>query len=162
MRYLVLIMLLCGLGLGAGVVAAQDGFSPTPAPVSDDEVNRVAKQMYCPVCENIPLDVCPTEACRQWRQTIREKLALGWDERQVKEYFVTQYGERVLAEPTARGLTVLVWVLPPLAVAVGGFFLWRFLRANTRAAAPAVAAPAEEAPKDDYQARLEAELRERR
>lgn len=161
MRTLVMLGLLLSLALGASAAWAQEGAPPTPA-ISDDEVNRVAKQMYCPVCENIPLDVCPTEACRQWRLTIREKLALGWDEQQVKDYFVTQYGERVLAEPTARGLNVLVWVLPPLAVAVGGFFLWRFLRANTRAAAPELVTPAGEAPQDDDLARLEAELRERR
>ncbi len=32
-------------------------------PPTDDEVNRIAKQLYCPVCENTPLDVCPTQAC---------------------------------------------------------------------------------------------------
>ena len=54
--------------MGVGSVYAQDD-SPT-----DDEVNAVASQLYCPVCENIPLDVCPTQACEQWRATIREKL----------------------------------------------------------------------------------------
>ena len=33
--------------------------------------------MYCPVCENIPLDVCPTDACIQWRQEIGVQLADG-------------------------------------------------------------------------------------
>ena len=50
---------------------------PTP---SDDEVNAIAKQLFCPVCENTPLDVCPTQACAQWRELIREKLAAGWSE----------------------------------------------------------------------------------
>ena len=50
---------------------AQDGF-PT-----DDDVNKIAKQLYCPVCESTPLDVCPTEACRQWREVIRTMLADG-------------------------------------------------------------------------------------
>ena len=42
--------------------------APTP---SADDVNRVARQLYCPVCQNIPLDVCPTDACAKWRDTIR-------------------------------------------------------------------------------------------
>src|SRR5688572_31208544 len=49
-------------------VSAQ-GTTPT-----DDEVNKIAKQLYCPVCESTPLDVCPTEACRQWRDVIRTML----------------------------------------------------------------------------------------
>ena len=85
--------------LVSGVVLAQD---PTPVTVTDDQVNAVAKQLYCPVCENIPLDVCPTQACAQWRDLIREKLAAGWSEKQIKDYFVAQYGERVLAAPPAR------------------------------------------------------------
>src|SRR5436190_24158705 len=86
---------------------------PTP---SDDDVNRVARQLYCPVCENIPLDVCPTQACAQWRATIREKLVLGWTDQQVLDYFSAQYGERVLARPSANGLTALIWLIPPILI----------------------------------------------
>ena len=79
--------------------------APTP---SDDEVNRIAKQLYCPVCESTPLDVCPTEACRQWRELIRTMLAEGKTEAEIKQYFVAQYGARVLAEPPNRLVSYLV------------------------------------------------------
>ena len=72
-----------------GVVSAQ-----TPQPPTDDEVNRVATQMYCPVCENVPLDVCPTTACADWRADIRDKLSQGWTEQEIKDYFAAQYGDR--------------------------------------------------------------------
>ncbi len=91
-------------------------------PPTDDEVNAIAKELYCPVCENTPLDVCPTQACAQWRDVIRDKLIEGWNEEQIKEYFVNQYGDRVLAEPPRRGLNWLVYVLPPM-VFIGGLFL---------------------------------------
>jgi cytochrome c-type biogenesis protein CcmH len=89
---------------------------------SDDEVNAIAKELYCPVCENIPLDVCPTQACAQWRALIKEKLIAGWSKEQIKQYFVDQYGDRVLAQPPARGLNWLVYILPPLFF-VGGIVL---------------------------------------
>ena len=100
-------------------VIAQNDF-PT-----DDEVNQVAKELYCPVCENIPLDVCPTQACAQWRALIKEKLIDGWSKEQIKQYFVDQYGDRVLAQPPARGLNWLVYILPPL-VFVGGIVVVYF------------------------------------
>ena len=157
---------LIGLALGLGVVlGVRVALAQTPAPaISDDEVNRVAKQMFCPVCENVPLDVCPTEACRQWRQTIREKLQAGWGDQQIKDYFVEQYGERVLAEPSTRGLNIFVWVLPPVGVLIGGVVLWRVLRQmapKPAAAAPAGGTPPAEAP-DEYVARLEDELKQRK
>ena len=92
---------------------------------SDDDVNAIASQLYCPVCENVPLDVCGTQACAQWRELIREKLVEGWSEDQIKEYFSNQYGDRVLSEPPARGLNWLVYVIPPLVFLAGAFFLYR-------------------------------------
>lgn len=86
---------------------------------TDDEVNAVAKKLYCPVCPNTPLDVCETQACQDWREQIREQLASGWTEEEVMAYFVEQYGERVLAEPERSGFTSLVWILPVVAVVLG-------------------------------------------
>jgi len=50
---------------------------------SDDDVNRIARQLYCPVCENVPLDECTTEACQQWRDLIRQQLSEGWTEEEI-------------------------------------------------------------------------------
>lgn len=104
---------------------------------TDDEVNAIARQLYCPVCENIPLDVCPTQACAQWRATIKEKLAEGWAEQQIKDYFVEQYGMRVLAAPPVQGL----WILPWLAFLAGVGVLIYYLRAIRRPAPAPAAAP---------------------
>jgi cytochrome c-type biogenesis protein CcmH len=95
---------------------------------SDDEVNAIARQLYCPVCENIPLDVCPTQACAQWRALIREKLAAGWTEKQIKDYFVEQYGVRVLNEPPRQGWNWLIYVLPALFLIGGAILLFRLFR----------------------------------
>src|SRR4030065_1979302 len=95
------------------IVNAQDGQPRIP---TEDEVNAVAKKLYCPVCPNTPLDVCETQACKDWRAQIRDQLAAGWSEQQILDYFVEQYGERVLAEPERKGFTSLVWVLTVMAV----------------------------------------------
>jgi cytochrome c-type biogenesis protein CcmH len=129
---------------------------PTP---SDNDVNSVASQLYCPVCENTPLDVCPTQACAQWRELIREKLAAGWSDDQIKEYFVAQYGDRVLATPPAHGLNWLVYVLPPAAILIGAGVLGVVLR-NWRSQAspePDAASTAE----DPYVRQMEEELKRR-
>ena len=141
------------LTLGAGMVEAQTR-EPT-----DDEVNAIARDLYCPVCENVPLDVCPTQACEQWRATIREKLTEGWNEDQIKQYFVQQYGARVLATPPAEGFNWLVYILPPLAFVAGAFILYRAFKTWRKEADMAVPAPL---PEDDpYIAQFEEELKRR-
>lgn len=145
------------MGLFSGIAFAQ---KPTP---SDDEVNAIAKQLYCPVCENTPLDVCPTEACRQWRELIRQQLADGWTEDQIKQYFVENYGARVLAEPPRTGLNWLVYILPPVAILAGAVILFRAMRAWTRASSSAAPSSSQEPmEQDEYLTKLEEELRKRK
>lgn len=104
------------------------GITQAQQPVSDDEVNAVAKKLYCPVCENTPLDVCPTQVCKDWRELIRQQLSEGMAEQQILDYFSANYGTQVLALPPAQGFTTLVWILPLAGLVVGGVFLWRLLR----------------------------------
>ena len=134
---------------------------PVPTP-SDDQVNQIAHQLYCPVCENTPLDVCPTDACRQWRDLIRQQLAEGWTADQIKQYFVQQYGARVLAEPPRTGINWLIYILPPLIILAGAFILFRAFRSWTKPISASTASgSSEEAAKDEYVARLEEELKKR-
>ncbi len=118
-RWLLLVFVLALLPVS---VHAQDD-------ISDDEVNEVAKDLYCPVCESTPLDVCPTQACADWRELIRTKLAAGETQQDVLDYFARQYGDGVLANPPRRGVSLVVlWVLPVLIVLLGGLLFFRLLR----------------------------------
>jgi len=148
--------MLLGLALGLlgwlTLLTPAQAADPTPTPViTDDMVNAVAKQLYCPVCENIPLDVCGTRACAQWRELIRKKLQQGWTEQQIKDYFVQQYGKRVLATPPPKGFNLLVYLLPPLAILSGVYILYRALQSWQRAAPPQ---PSEETPPLEENAHL--------
>lgn len=142
----------------AVTVAAQQ---PTP---SDDAVNAIAKQLYCPVCENTPLDVCPTQACAQWRDLIRQMLAEGKSEEYIKQYFMDNYGGRVLSEPPRTGLNWLVYILPPVAFLAGVYILfrafrsWRTLEKKTTAR---IESSSTSPGSHEYIAHLEEELRKR-
>ena len=157
LRFTLFALLLIVVSLAVMPASAQGSNPPT-----DDEVNAVAKQLYCPVCENTPLDVCPTQACAQWRDLIRLKLSQGESEEQIKQYFVDNYGARVLNEPPRQGLNWLAYIVPPVAILAGAYFLFRAFKAMRKpATASPVSGPAIEAPADDYIARLEEEVKKR-
>jgi cytochrome c-type biogenesis protein CcmH len=161
----VFLMLIFAFLLGAlftGVALAQDNTPPT-----DDEVNAVAHKLYCPVCENTPLDVCPTDACKDWREQIREMLAEGKTEDQILKYFADQFGDRVLAAPPlSTKFNWLIYLLPPAIILAGAVILFRSLKEWTKpkAAAPVQSgAQSESSPeKDVYVARLEEELKKQK
>src|SRR5512133_115064 len=165
-------LLLTGVLFFASLAVTRNGSAQAPVPtqppgklVSDNDVNRVAKKLYCPVCPNTPLDVCETQACKDWRGQIREQLASGWSDKQVMDYFVLQYGERVLAEPERGGFTSLVWMLPVLVAGLGLIAVWLILKSwrAGRKARPIMAQPTAPVPpavSKDILAKIEAELRQ--
>ena len=136
-------------------------FAQTKVP-TDDDVNRVAKQLYCPVCESTPLDVCPTEACRQWRDVIRTMLTEGKSEAEIKQYFVAQYGVRVLNVPPNPWAT---YFIPGVVILIGaallfrGFQLWKKPLTTVSASDAQEAEPVQQ---DEYLAKMEEELRKRK
>lgn len=136
--------------------------------VSDDDVNEVAKGLYCPVCESTPLDVCPTQACADWRDLIREQLEAGMSQQEIYAYFAAQYGDGVLAAPPRRGVNLILWLSPILALLGGGFIFVRTLRSlRNHPTAPPGNAPTTHPPdrptiqpSGDYITQIEAELNE--
>ena len=157
-----LTLLVIALFFGAaGEVNAQGG---GPGEPSADEVNAIAKEIYCPVCEGVPLDTCGTLACEQWRQQIADLLVDGYTEEEIYDYFVDQYGDRVLAVPPARGLNWLIYVVPPAAIIAGGWVYYRTVvkgREQAEEAASEADKPKTKS-KDPYIDELERELNKRR
>ena len=150
MRILVLALLLL-----TSPVAAQE--------VSDDEVNAVARKLYCPVCEYVPLDDCETPACRQWRAEIRFQLDAGNSPQTIIDDFVARYGQRVVGTPTDPTLRALA-LLTPWALALGALLLGagRIRRWHRKRTPPPQAAPDPTLVAEDARARIEADLRARR
>ena len=151
------ILILVLTGLATATVFAQG------SPPTDDEVNTIAKDLFCPVCENTPLDVCPTTACKEWREEIRGMLADGKSEAEIKQHFVDYYGARVLSEPPRTGFNWLVYVVPPIVIVAGIFVLFRALRAWSQPSEMEAGMDEDDAPAsdDEYIARMEEELKKR-
>jgi cytochrome c-type biogenesis protein CcmH len=160
LKSLFMMLFLFGALLVVRSASAQDA---TPRPVTADDVNRIAKKLFCPVCENVPLDVCGTQACADWRSEIRSMLSQGKSEQEIKAYFADRYGQRVLATPEARGLNTLVWVLPVVGVIAGVVVVVVALRRMAPGALDAEVGQAVVSYEDldpEYVARLERDLQE--
>jgi cytochrome c-type biogenesis protein CcmH len=150
--YLLTALLLLGI---SGVPA----LAQTPTP---NEINAVAKDLWCPLCSGVRLDNCELQACIQMREVIAQKLVAGESKEQIKAYFVQQYGDVVLGEPARQGFNLIVWIFPILAVVVGLGWLaylvttWQKRKTPSPSPAPAGSGPSE----DDYLKRVEQELKQ--
>ena len=82
----------------------------------------------CPVCPGESIDQSQNTLAGQMRVIVREKLEQGWEEGEIKAFFVERYGPSVLLEPPTQGLSLVVWLLPPVAVVTAGLTLYLVLR----------------------------------
>ena len=105
-------------------LAQDDSTAPSDtAEITSDEVNEVARELWCPLCSGVRLDVCELKACDQMREEIAIKLEQGQETAEIKRYFLTQYGPQVLGEPPKEGFNLLAWILPVIMIVGGGAFV---------------------------------------
>jgi cytochrome c-type biogenesis protein CcmH len=93
-------------------VAAQ-GWAATPPRAADLEA-----ELVCPVCETT-LDQSNAPVAERMKLFIRERIAAGDTEKQIKDALVVEFGPEVLAAPPKSGFGLLAWLLPLGALAAG-------------------------------------------
>ena len=93
------------------------------------------RAIMCPVCPGESIDQSQNPLAVQMRGIVMEQLEQGWTDKQIKTYFAENY-EGVLLEPPREGFSLLVWVIPPLAVLGGGLALYSAIRLMRRSPAP--------------------------
>jgi cytochrome c-type biogenesis protein CcmH len=103
-------------------------------PVKEARARELSRELRCMVCQNQSIDDSEAPLARDLRLLVRERLAAGDSDAQVIDFLVARYGEFVLLKPRLEPHTLLLWLLPPLALAGGGIALWIHGRRRTRAA----------------------------
>lgn len=91
----------------------------TAPPVPRDRAADLERQLRCPVCQSVSVADSPSATAAAIRREIRQQVAAGRTDAQVLAFFRARYGEWVILDPPPRGSTLLVWVLPAVAVLVG-------------------------------------------
>lgn len=131
------------------VAAASSAAAPNPADLE--------AELVCPTCDTT-LDQSNAPVAQRMKQLIRQHIAAGWSEAEIKADLVDQFGPGVLAEPPKSGFDLLAWLLPLGLLGAGalgvGIVAWGWSRrrdASSDGAASAALDP-------ELERRLDAEL----
>jgi cytochrome c-type biogenesis protein CcmH len=103
-------------------------------PVKESRARDLSRELRCMVCQNQSIDDSEAPLARDLRLLVRERIAAGDSDAQVIDFLVARYGEFVLLKPRLEPHTLLLWLLPPLALAGGGFALWMHSRRRAKSA----------------------------
>jgi cytochrome c-type biogenesis protein CcmH len=93
----------------------------------------LSRELRCMVCQNQSIDDSDAPLARDLRLLVRERIATGDSDSQVIDFLVARYGEFVLLKPRFTLHTLLLWLLPPLALIGGGLALWFYSRRRSKA-----------------------------
>lgn len=127
-------------------------------PHLEARVHKLAKALRCAVCQGVSVADSPASMAQAQLETIRELVREGKSDDEVREYFISRYGEWVLLEPPRHGFNWIVWLAPLAAVALGGYFVARTVRTQPRRSEPPAPSPPGGTEEDPYLRRVREEL----
>jgi len=80
----------------------------------DRRVTDVTEQLRCLVCQNESIAESQADLARDLRGEVRNMLANGKSEDEVRQFMVARYGNFVLYDPPFRVATIFLWLGPAI------------------------------------------------
>ena len=106
-------------------------------PALEARARALSAQLRCMVCQNQSIDDSDAALARDIRLLVRDRLKAGDSDAAVKQFLVARYGNFILLKPPFNIETLLLWLTPLLALALGAIAIWRASVASKRKAKPA-------------------------
>jgi len=123
------------LGLAAILLLlfSQLGMAHEAEPLQSDaaveaQVQRLATQLRCLVCQNQTLADSHAELAQDLLQEVRDMAARGMSDQAIVDYLVARYGDFVRYKPPLNKTTSLLWLGPFALLLLGGIGLIVMLR----------------------------------
>ena len=148
MRKLIAFVFVAVVMAGSAPVHAVQPDEIMSDPAKEARARDLSRELRCMVCQNQSIDDSDAPLARDLRLLVRERIAAGDGDAQVIDFLVARYGEFVLLKPRVEPHTLLLWLIPPLALIGGGAGLWMHLRRRSKSgveAATVTLTPDEEA-----------------
>ena len=126
-------LLMLVLFLNTSCIAANSDFVSQ----EEDRINQINSVIMCPVCPGESIDQSQNEIASNMRAIVKDLVSQGKTEDEIKDYFVGKYGPVILLEPSTEGISMYVWIVPPIAltfamIAVGlAVYIMRKRQKNT-------------------------------
>ena len=81
---------------------------------------NLQRQLRCLVCQGESIDESGVALAADLRHLVRQQIADGKSDQQIKDYLVARYGDFILMKPPLQPDTWLLWLAPFLVLGGGG------------------------------------------
>jgi cytochrome c-type biogenesis protein CcmH len=87
-------------------------------------------QLKCPECQGLSVADSQAPTSRAIRTDIKRRIRAGQSDEEIRQAYVDTYGESILLTPQDSGVSLLVWILPIVVLALGATGIVFALRRN--------------------------------
>ncbi len=120
-----LVAILLTLGGMAHAIDAQDAFDD---PVLQERYENINRELRCLVCQNQTIADSNATLAQDLRREVRDMIAAGQTDAQIREFMIERYGDFVLYRPRMTAGNFLLWAAPVLLLLIGAIVLVRVVR----------------------------------
>jgi cytochrome c-type biogenesis protein CcmH len=113
------------LGGLAHAIDAQDAFDD---PVLQERYENINRELRCLVCQNQTIADSNATLAQDLRREVRDMIAAGQTDAQIREFMIERYGDFVLYRPRMTAGNLLLWAAPVLLLVIGAIVLVRVVR----------------------------------
>ena len=110
------------------IAAASDPADRLPDPAQEARARHIMQDVRCLVCQNESIDDSEADLAADLRKLVREQVAAGKSDAEVKRYLTARYGEFVLLTPAFNWMNLALWGAPFVVVVAGAGLLVSRLR----------------------------------
>lgn len=118
-------VLTLGVALLSSPAFAIDPEERLADPALEAQARDIAKQLRCVVCDNASIDDSDAQVAKDMRTLVRKRVSEGKSEAEIKQEFVSYYGEYVLLQPRFTLSNLFIWLATPIALLFGLYWIWR-------------------------------------
>jgi cytochrome c-type biogenesis protein CcmH len=127
-RFIFSLLFLAALGSAAIAVPVADTFAN---PTMESRARALQRQLRCLVCQGESIDESQAPLAAELRHLVREQMAEGKSDGQIKQFLVARYGDFILMEPPLQPDTYFLWLAPfVVLLGAGGVAYWVIRRSK--------------------------------
>ena len=100
-------------------------------PAMERRARALQRQLRCLVCQGESIDESGATLAADLRHVVRQQMADGKSDAEIKDYLVARYGNFILMDPPLQADTYVLWLAPfAVLLGAGGVAFWAIRRAK--------------------------------
>ncbi len=102
--------ILAAFWLGLAPALAQE--AQLADPKLEQRARDLSREIRCVVCQSQSVSDSDADIAKEMRALIREQMAAGKSDQEIRDYLVARYGDFVLFDPPFKASTYALWIGP--------------------------------------------------